>query len=660
MRWPRWAVFSAAFAAALILMLGGAVLYVMENPVDLSDLREEIAAELQAATGREVRITGQIILGVSLRPELDVQGIEVKNMNWGRAKSFALIGGTKIRVHLFPLFQGRADIISIAAEHAEIHLETDGSARRNWSILAQAVTEDGEEAEIPEIEEITISDIIIDYRDIRDAELRHRLHLEKASLDYDTVNGIGHYRIAGTLGEETIKAEGKVAPLYTISPEQPRQFDMKAQLFGLTLSADGSAKFPFKEFTYADFTLESSKGLGQMAAYFGLGFPDLGAIKLAGNLTPFGDDLHFGNLTGNLGESGAQGFVVIRPGATLKITSEFRSDEIDAETYWNMLPSSTPPPGRLFGADPLKLELQENIELHLRYAVKSLKMGDHTFSNFLLDAKMDRNRLRFDHLDMDVAEGRLANSLVLTPRAGGMTLSQKSSASNVDLEKLLKQFDQPKYARGKLFALFEGESAGASMAQLAAGIDGRAYFELRDGSIPTRLSSLLSGGITNIFRSIEGMFDDTAKETGIDCAFGGFAVQNGVAENKVLLMLTKKAIVTGNGNIDLRTERWNMKLSPRPSDNRLISLASDVDIGGTFLAPEFGLNKASVARNVGKTALGMALGPFGMIFGMAGSVISRPGEKSEDKRCAITRTASFEALQRSAPWPELVQLGAAP
>ena len=661
MNWTSWLVkLAAAIISTLIFILASGAIYLRTYPVDLSGYGAEIATQLQAATGRNIKITGKITLGVSLRPTLDVEGLEVANLKWGRAEKFVTVGRTKIRVHLFPLLQGRADIISIAAERAVAHLETDGESKRNWTLLAQAVTEDGEEAPIPEIEEILVSDIAIDYRDIADPEVRYSLHLEKASLIHDVVNGIGSYSVLGKLGDDSIAADGKIAPLYTISIEQPRQFDMKVQVFGIGLMTDGSVKFPFKEFTYADFTLDAPKGLSRAAAYFGISLPNIGAVKISGNLTPFGRDLHFGNLTGQVGKTDAAGFIIAGMSAPHKVTSDLRSEALDVEPYWNMLPASAPPPGKFFLNDPIKLELPETVDLQVRYAVKSMKMGGHKFSNFLLDAQLNNHMLRFRHLDLNMADGRITNSLIVTPKAETLALSLQSNTAGVDMARLLKQFGMPKYFKGKANLLLEGKSNGATMAELAAGFDGRAYFELQEGAIPKRLSSLLRGGITDIFRSIEGVFDGGEKDAKIECGFGAFVINNGVAENKALLMITSKAAVTGKGRIDLGQERLKMSISPRPRDKSLISLASDVDISGTLLYPEFHLNKGSVAKNVGKTALGVALGPLGMILGAAGSVISKPGDKPKDGQCATTKAAAFTALQAAGAWPELNQIGAAP
>lgn len=656
-RIPRWFQIAAAVTAALMLLLGGAALYLLTNPVDLSGLRKEIIAELEAATGRDVRIKGKIILGVSLRPTLEVEGLEIINLKWGRAKNFVSVGNTKIRVHLFPLFQGRADIISIAAERAEIHLETDGDVRRNWKILAQAVTEDGQEAPIPEIEEIKITDILIDYRDVRDAIVRHRMNLTQASLDYDVVNGIGAYKISGKLGEDSIEAEGKIAPLYTISAEQPRQFDLKAQVFGLTLSADGSAKFPFKEFTYADFTLEAPKSLGLLAAYFGMGFPDLGAIKVSGNLTPFGDDLHFGNLIAQAGKSDASGFVIVKPAQIPRITTELKSKVLDMEPYQEATKKPPAParPGKIFPTDSLLFELPQSVEIELRHRIDTLKAWDEEYSNVALVAQMNKSELRATQFDLDMAGGRIFNRFSVMPGDKHLALLLSSQARVIDLATFFKKNELPIYAKGKATMLFEGESNGASIADLAAGLTGRVYFDIQQATIPKRLSTLMGGSLKNLFVSVQGMFEGERSDSIVLCGFAGFAIDQGIAENKAMLLITDNAVMSGKGKIDLGTERLNLSLSPRPRDLSLLNLATDIDVKGTLEAPLIQVNKGAAARKVGKTALGVALGPLGMILGAASSVISRRNDRAGDDQCAYTRNALNEALQASGPWPELVQ-----
>ncbi len=663
MNWAsRWVRLVAGLIILLAITLGGAALYLRTNPVDLSGYRAGIAAELQAATGREIKITGKIILGVSLRPTLEVEGLEIANVKWGKAKKFVTVGQTKIRVHLFPLLQGRTEIISITADHAIVHLETDGDARRNWHVLAQAVTPEGEEADIPVIEVIKVSDIRIDYRDVRDAKVLYSLRFENATLTNDSVNGIGSYEITGSLDEHSFTAAGKVAPLFTISPAQPRQFDVKAEIFDMKLTADGSVKFPFKEFTYADFKLDAPKGLTQLAAYFGVDLPDLGAIEVAGNLTPFGDDLHFGNLLANSGKTDASGFVIVKPTQVPRITTELQSKVLDLEPYQEATKTlpAPPRPGKIFPEDSLLFELPQSVEIELRHRIDTLKAWDQEFSNVVLVAQMNKSELRATQLDLDMAGGRLFNRFSVIPGDKDIALVLNSQARAIDLATLFEKYEWPKYAKGKITMLFEGNSNGSSIAGLAAGLTGRVYFDIQQGTIPKRLSTLMGGSLKNLFVSVQNMFEGERSDSLVLCGFSGFEINQGVADNKAMLLITDNAIISGKGQIDLGTERLNLRLSPRPRDLSLLNLATDIDVKGTLVVPLIQVNKGAAARKVGKTALGVALGPLGLILGAASSVISRSNDRAGDDQCAHTRSTLIESLQAGGAWEELNQSAAGP
>lgn len=650
----RLALIVLGIFGVLAAALGGAAIYITTNPVDLSFFRNEIAAQLNAATGRNVKITGKIILGVSLTPTLEVAELQIPNMKWGRARDFVTIGQTSIRVRLAPLLKGRTEIISLSADHAVIHLETDGDKRRNWIILASAATPEGEEADIPVIEEIKLSEIVLDYRDIREQKPRYNIHLEDASLVHDSVNGIASYELTGKLDEYAVKASGKFAPLFTVNVEQPRQFDLKADVFGITLTANGSAKFPFKEFTYADFNVIAPFGLTQVAKYFGVKMPDLGAITVKGNVTPFGDVLRFGSMIAQAGKDDATGSVEINMKPPHPVAIDLRSKKFDFDHYLAVEAPAPDRPGKLFSTENLVFQIPDDLDVKIQYAVTELQALEQKIPNFVIDTRVANSAMQITQLNFDYAGGRLQTRLNITPRADDMAISISALAKQIDIPQLLAEYDLPKYAKGKGVAVFEGNAAGASIASLAADLDGRLFFEMQEGTIPKRLSVLLGGSITNVFRSLEGMFEGAGADAKIECGLIAFSIADGIAKTEALLLATDKAVMTGKGSINLVHETINMRLSPRPRDLSLINLASDVNVQGTLETPVVQLNKGSVAKKLGTTAFGLALGPLGLIIGQAGSAISRAG--STGGQCGTTRGIAVKSLQATGPWPELDQL----
>jgi AsmA family protein len=654
-RGARLLILSMVLTGGLAAGLTSLVLYLRSSAIDLSALREPITRQLKAVTGRDVKITGKISLGLSLIPTLDVEGMQIENEPWGKADYFLRVGEARIRVHLMPLLRGRVEIASVSAKHVQGHLESDGEKRRNWNLLAEAVTQTGEAAAIPEIGKVEFTDIKVDYRELGEKAARFSLHLDTASLKNDEENGIGSFELSGKLNEDTISVSGQTAPLFTVSPEQPRQFDARIEISDIQLSLDGSVKFPFEEFTYADFSLEAPKGFTAIASSLGVELPDYGPVQIAGNITPFGEELHFGNMTAKSGDSDVNGFVIVRMEQPLRLRGELRSKFMDLDPY---IPETPPTEGRIFSADEFVISFPEAGDFRLKHQAEKLKVFDQEFANSEIEAHLNSTGLLISRMDADYAGGRLVNSMNIRPQGNDLVFGLNHQVRGVDLIALIEKNDWPNYAQGKITAIFEGESRGASAAALAARLNGRLFAEITEGAIPIKLSTMLSGSIKNLFASFKNMFSGKDMEAAIECGFAGFAIQDGVAGNKALLIMTDKAVMTGKGDIDLRKEYLNFRLSPRSRDPELINLAVDVEIEGPLVAPEFKLNKGSVVKSVGatagKTALGVALGPLGVLLGAAGSVMT--GGNAAKVQCEDRREKVYQDLQKTGPWPELQAL----
>lgn len=104
--------------------------------LDPNDYRDEIAAKVQQATGRELKIEGDIRL--SFFPWL---GLELGKLELGNARGFgkapfARIGGADARVKILPLLSGKVAMDKVVLRGLELQLarRTDGTA--NWDDLA--------------------------------------------------------------------------------------------------------------------------------------------------------------------------------------------------------------------------------------------------------------------------------------------------------------------------------------------------------------------------------------------------------------------------------------------------------------------------------------------------------------------------------------------
>lgn len=113
----------------------------------------------------------------------------------------------------------------------------------------------------------------------------------------------------------------------------------------------------------------------------------------------------------------------------------------------------------------------------------------------------------------------------------------------------------------------------------------------------------------------------------IRCAFGDFAVTDGVMRTRALAFDSTDTIIVGEGTISLRDETFDLRLRPRPKDRSLFALRSPLLVGGTFKDPSF---RPDLARVGLRGAIALALGSIAPPAALLATLELGPGE---DSRC---------------------------
>jgi len=115
------------------------------------------------------------------------------------------------------------------------------------------------------------------------------------------------------------------------------------------------------------------------------------------------------------------------------------------------------------------------------------------------------------------------------------------------------------------------------------------------------------------------------KQIPLRCAWGDFAVDNGVMQSRSLAFDTTDTLILGEGKVDLKQEQLDLLLRPRPKDMSLLALRSPLRIGGTFKDPSFRPDfKALGIRG----AIALALGSIAPPAALLATIETGPGEDS--------------------------------
>ena len=135
--------------------------------LDISTYRRELESAASEALGRAVTIAGDMTLGVSLRPSIEINGLRIANPEWASRLYLAQIDRLGLKLALLPLIKGEVHIAHFHIHGADIRLEENADGLNNWTFgeeEEEAVADEPEQPIwLPSIQELIMRQATIGY-----------------------------------------------------------------------------------------------------------------------------------------------------------------------------------------------------------------------------------------------------------------------------------------------------------------------------------------------------------------------------------------------------------------------------------------------------------------------------------------------------------------
>jgi uncharacterized protein involved in outer membrane biogenesis len=125
----------AGISGALLgLAVAGAAAFL--STLDVNRYRDLIGQQVKAATGRELTISGDLNLEISLNPALAVENVTFANAPWGTRPHMVTLKRLAAEVELLPLFRGEIRINRLILAGLGVLAETNPQGTGNWEFAA--------------------------------------------------------------------------------------------------------------------------------------------------------------------------------------------------------------------------------------------------------------------------------------------------------------------------------------------------------------------------------------------------------------------------------------------------------------------------------------------------------------------------------------------
>jgi AsmA family protein len=280
-------VLKAATAAAAALTVA---LIAVAKSIDANKYKDFLAAQVLAATGRELVISGPLKLKLGLSPSVTISGVSLANAPWGQRQPMISVERIEAQVALIPLLSREIRVKRLLLINPALRLETDAEGRGNWQLAAKPADDvgrprDGGPATRFEVAEVRVEKAAFSLRDGRTASTT-TLAVDRLKIQPEN-NGDGplSLSLAGTYNNTGFELGGVVGSLSALVSGKPYSLQLKGSVGGAVLVAAGTVADPFA-FKGVDIKLGAQGDeLAEVLKPFDTALPPVGPFKLSARLT---------------------------------------------------------------------------------------------------------------------------------------------------------------------------------------------------------------------------------------------------------------------------------------------------------------------------------------------------------------------------------------
>ncbi len=607
-----------------VVVAGVAIL----KSLDFNEYRGLIAEQVKAATGRDLTISGDLNLELSLSPAVSVEGVTFANVSWGTRKDMVTLKRLAAEVELIPLLTGDVRIKRLVLVGFDLLVETDARGRGNWEMGPAETTKRGKgeekadesSAPLPVVQKIRIEDLTVTYRDGKKGE-KTTVHLD--SMDVETA-GAGApmvLSLAGNINAAAFQASGRLGSLETLlKGGAPYPISLNLSAPGVTMTVEGSIADPRKARGLDLKLVVDGSDIAALAKTFGASLAKIPPVKLAATVSDPKGGYRLDNLTVAIGNSDLKGRVdvTLAGRARPEVKADLSSSLIDLDALLPKQaaagPSKSGDTSRVFPADPLPTDGLKAVDARVRFKAKRLIAGGITVNDVDIGVALGAGRLDIKPLAAVVSGGRIDASLVVDASRAPLAVSVNLDARGIDYGALLKQLKITDIATGKFDAKVNVKGRGGSIRAIMAGLGGRARIVTKGGKIDSGILNVVSSDVLAALP-----FVDSKGDKEIRCGVIDFDIRKGRAKAKTLIFETGGLSMIGTGSVNLADESIDLKINPRAKKVSLLKLAMlPVNVGGTFANP-------SVLPDIGGAAIGAVTGAVSTAKDIASGGLSAIG-----------------------------------
>jgi uncharacterized protein involved in outer membrane biogenesis len=358
----------------------------------------------------------------------------------------------------------------------------------------------------------------------------------------------------------------------------------------------------------------SGKELAEIGPLFGAELPGLGPFEVSGKLSNSAKAMLLDEFSAKLDKSDFKGLVKAEFLERTKITLRLESSVIDFTALMKTLEEDEQKAGdeekpkhRLFPDDPLPFDALKKLDADIVLKARNIHAKEARIEFGHLVLKLEDSNFSIEKLKASYKETKVTGNLQITAGAPSQVAANVLIQS-FNLGDFLKETGRNDQVRAILDIAAEGKSKGDSLHSLMADLNGSIGVVMGEGYLIKYLD-MLSAGLT---QKVSQIWKPDEAVDQIKCAVVQFDIKEGVAASQAFVFDTRAGVLTGEGEINLGTEKINFLLVPTP-ENPEVSLLTNLRVSGTIMDPQVSPDKIALLTKGAEALASLAVGPIALL-----------------------------------------------
>jgi AsmA protein len=558
LRWVLWALVLVVVALVALPFL-----------VPTSVYKEQIIAQTKLATGRDLKIDGDLKLSFWPAFGVEVGKVSFANAAGANAPQMVTMDSMVVGAELMPLISGTLNVTQVRFVNPTINLEIDSRGRGNWLFETAPSAAPAETQTKPasggnfSFRDVEIKGGRLTYADAR-TETAQRIDGIDVAVKLPSLDEPMTVKGGLTWNKEAITVDSTIANPRALSTGG--KSDLKAKIDGEVLNAtfDGLIDAAKSEVAGdVDFRTQSAR---RLAAWAGVELPNVrgfGPMTLKGALRSTTGEIAFKEAKLSLdGMNGSGNLALDTSGARPHAKGDFTLDRLDLNPYLGSgaaAPSGAAGGSAAWSDAAIDLSALRSIDADLDFAVDALSVGGMKIGRSALDIALAGGKLRANLKQMALYGGNGSGVISLNGAGGAPQVGLDVAFAGVQAEPFLTDAAGFTRLSGTGNIAMKVAGAGSSQRALMKSLGGTTQIKFVDGAIK-------GVNLAEIARTIQSALSGTATGPGAKTDFaelsGSFVIKNGVAANKDLKLLNPFVRLTGAGIVDVGNQMLDYRVEP--------------------------------------------------------------------------------------------------